>query len=67
MASITQNTIVIHDADLIAFNVWLFMMCAVLLAYFIVTTIHDIRREQKLEELKKKYEQKAEKHNLEDI
>lgn len=67
MASLSENVLVIHDQNPMTFNVWLFMMCAILLFYFIVSTVHDIKREQKLEELKKKYEEQKSDHDLDNI
>lgn len=67
MNTLTENVIVIHDASPNTFNIWLFIMCAVFLAYIIVTTAHDIKRETKLEKLKKELEEKKEDHDLDEI
>ncbi len=67
MNTLTENMIVIHDSSPNTFNIWIFAMCAIFLVYFFTTTIHDIKRETKLEKLKKEMEEKREKHDLDEI
>ena len=64
---VTENTIVIHDSDPNTFIVWIFIICAILLLYFVVTTVHDINRDAKLNELREKIEEERAKRGLESI
>ncbi len=67
METISVNSIVIHDQSPKQLAIWLFMLCLMFILYFIVTTIHDMNREKKLDELKKKIEKEKEEKGLEKI
>ncbi len=67
MLPLDENVIVIHDSDPHTFVTWLFLMCVIFILYFIVSSVHNINRKKKLEEMKKKYEEKEADGNLDNI
>lgn len=64
---VSSNVIVIHDQSPQTFTIWLFLMVVIFIIYCVVTTIHDIKREARLEEIRKEIEKEQEENNLEKI
>lgn len=48
--------LIIHDSNPTSLDVWLIISCALLIIYFVITTVYGIKYEIKLEETKKKHE-----------
>ena len=67
MEPIAENIIVIHDAEPKYFAIWLFMMCIIAIAYFVVSTMHDMNREARLEELREEIEREKERRQIDRI
>ena len=65
--SISENVLVIHDSEPKTLIIWLFMMCIVFILYCVVTTVHDIHRNERLEEIRKELERKKEERDLEKL
>ena len=57
MNTLSENMLVIHDQNPVTFKVWLISMIAIFILYFLVSTIRDINREKKIEELTRQHEQ----------
>ena len=64
---VSSNVIVIHDQNPQGFTIWLFLMVVIFILYCVVTTVHDIRREKKLEEIRREIEARKEEKDLEEI
>lgn len=64
---VSSNVIVIHDQNPQGFTIWLFLMVVIFILYCVVTTVHDIRREKRLEEIRREIEARKEEKDLEEI
>ena len=67
MESLSENILVIHDSNPVAFKVWLFAMIALFVLYFLVATIRDINRERKIELLRQKHHEDGTDHSMDDL
>ena len=65
--TVSENILVIHDYEPLTFNIWLFIMCAIFILYFVVSTVHNINKEKRLEEVQKLYKKEQDQYELKDI
>ena len=57
MQTVSENVLVIHDQDPIGLTILLFFIALVFILYCVISTIYDIKREKRLEEIKRSFEE----------